>query len=175
MSTRVFDLSNLPGVGQFVRRYAQTGLRGDIAAIGITAVACFAAVVWPTIAYLLLLTAVAANICRLGALRALVISLAVIALLFAFVIPTSDKTLLAQVFKDVPHVVFFFLIVGLVSAATEVLRRPRAAADNHVLEVNSLNGNLALLREQVRDLADDLTTAKEELEDAMVEAERTRA
>ena len=59
MTTRVFDPSNLTGVGQHVRRYAQTGLPGDIAAIGITALACYAAVVWPTIAYLLLLTAVA--------------------------------------------------------------------------------------------------------------------
>src|SRR5438552_3076087 len=175
MSTRVFDLSNLPGVGQFVRRYAQTGLRGDIAAIGVTAVACYAAVAWPTIAYLLLLTAVAANIWRLGALRALVISLGVIALLFAFFIPTSDKTLLARVFKDVPHVVFFFIIVGLVSAATEVLRRARAVAENHVREVNSLNASLAQQMEEVRALSDNLSTANEALEDALVDAERTAA
>src|SRR6266567_4427668 len=133
MSTRVFDLSNLPGIGQYARRYARTGLRGDIGAIAITALACYAAVAWPTIAYLLLLTAVATNIWRLGALRALVISFGVIALVFAFFIPTtSDKTLFARVFKDVPHAVFFFVIVGLVSAATEVLRRARAVADNHV-------------------------------------------
>ena len=70
MTTRAFDLSNLAGVGQYVRRYAQTDLRADIAAIAITALACYAAVVWPTIAYLLLLTAVATNIWQLGALRA---------------------------------------------------------------------------------------------------------
>src|SRR5204863_9033470 len=118
MTTRAFDPGNLTAVGQYVRRYAQTGLRADIAAIGITALACYAAVAWPTIAYMLLLTAVAANIWRLGALRALVISLGVIALLFAIFIPTSDKTVFARVFKDVPHVVFFFLIVGLVTAST---------------------------------------------------------
>jgi len=153
MSTRVFDLNNLPGVGQYVRRYAQTGLRGDIAAIGITGLACYAAVAWPTIAYLLLLTAVATNIWRLGALRALVISLGVIALLFAFFIPTSDKTLIARVFKDVPHLMFFFVIVGLVSAATEVLRRARAEAEIHVLELNNLNANLAHQMEEVRALS----------------------
>src|SRR5258706_1352259 len=113
MTTRVFDLSNLPGVGQYVRRYAQAGLRADIAAIAITALACYAAAAWPTIAYLLLLTAVATNIWRLGALRALVISLGVIALLFAFFIPTSYETVLARVFTDVPDVALFFLIVGL--------------------------------------------------------------
>ena len=43
MSTRDFDLRNLPGVGQYARRYAQTGVRADIAAIGITALACYAA------------------------------------------------------------------------------------------------------------------------------------
>src|SRR2546430_7944408 len=175
MSTRAFDLSNLPSVGQFVRRYAQTGLRADIAAIGVTAVACYAAVAWPTIAYLLLLTAVAANIWRLGALRALVISLGVIALLFAFFIPASDKTLLARVFKDVPHVVFFFIIVGLVSAATEVLRRARAVAENHVRELNSLNASLAQQMEEVRALSENLSTANEALEDALVDAERTAA
>jgi signal transduction histidine kinase len=175
MSTRVFDLNNLPGVGQYVRRYARTALRADIAAIGITAVACYAAVAWPTIAYLLLLTAVAANIWQLGALRALVISLGVIALLFAFFIPTSDKTVVARVFKDVPHVVFFFLIVGLVSAATEVLRRARAEAENHVVELNSLNANLAHQMEEVRALSDNLSSANEALEDALVDAERTAA
>src|SRR2546430_13464367 len=102
MSTRAFDLSNLPSVGQFVRRYAQTGLRADIAAIAITALACYAAVAWPTIAYLLLLTAVATNIWRLGALRALGISLGAIALLFAFFIPPTAKTIFKPVFKDVP-------------------------------------------------------------------------
>src|SRR5438477_10981219 len=102
MSTRAFDLRNLPGVGQYVRRYAQTGLPGDIAAIGITALACYAAVAWPTIAYLLMLTADATNIWRPGALRALVISLGVIALLHAFFIPTSDQTVLARVFKAAP-------------------------------------------------------------------------
>jgi signal transduction histidine kinase len=175
MTTRVFDLSNLPGVGQYVRRYAQTGFRGDIIAIGITALACYAAVVWPTIAYLLLLTAVATNIWRLGAFRALVISLGVIALLFTFFIPASDKTLYARVFKDVPHVVFFFLIVGLVSAATEVLRRARAEADKHVLELNTLNANLAQQMEEVRALSDNLSTANESLEDALADAERTAA
>lgn len=175
MTTRVFDLSNLPGVGQYMRRYAQTGLRGDIIAVGITALACYAAVVWPTIAYLLLLTAVATNIWRLGALRALVISLGVIALLFAFFIPASDKTLYARLVKDVPHVVFFFLIVGLVSAATEVLRRARAQADKHVLELNRLNANLAHQMEEVRALSDNLSTANESLEDALVDAERTAA
>jgi signal transduction histidine kinase len=175
MTTRVFDLSNLPGVGQYVRHYAQTGFRGDIIAIGITALACYAAVVWPTIAYLLLLTAVATNIWRLGAFRALVISLGVIALLFTFFIPASDKTLYARVFKDVPHVVFFFLIVGLVSAATEVLRRARAEADKHVLELNTLNANLAQQMEEVRALSDNLSTANESLEDALADAERTAA
>src|SRR5437588_10966866 len=102
MTTRVFDLSNLPGVGQYARRYAQTGLRGDIAAIAITALACYAAVVWPSIAYLLLLTAVATNIWRLGALRAPGISLGVIALWFAFFIPTWDKTPFARRFNDLP-------------------------------------------------------------------------
>src|SRR5438132_13414209 len=173
MSTRAFDLSNLPGIGQYVRRYARTGLRADIAAIAITALACYAAVAWPTIAYLLLLTAVATNIWRLGALRALVISLGIIALLFAFFIPTSDKTLFARVFKDVPHVVFFFLIVGLVSAATEVLRRARAEAEIHVLELHSLNANLAQQMEEVRALSENLSSANAVLEDAPVEAERT--
>src|SRR5712691_1981859 len=168
MATRVFDLSNLPGVGQYLRRYAQTGFRADIAAIAITALACYAAVAWPTIAYLLLLTAVATNIWRLGALRALVISLGVIALLFTFFIPASDKTLYARVFKDVPHVVFFFLIVGLVSTATEVLRRARAEADKHVLELNSLNASLAQQMEEVRALSENLGTANEALEDALV-------
>ena len=175
MSTRAFDLRNLPGVGQYLRRYAQTDLRADIAAIAITALACYAAVAWPTIAYLLLLTAVATNIWQLGALRALVISLGVIALLFAFFIPTSDKTLFARVFKDVPHVVFFFLIVGLVSAATEVLRRARAVAENHVRELNSLNASLAQQMEEVRALSENLGTANEALEDALVDAERTAA
>jgi signal transduction histidine kinase len=175
MSTRAFDLSSLPGLGQYARRYAQTGLRRDIGAIAITALACAAAVAWPTIAYLLLLTAIATNIWRLGALRALVISLGVIALLFAIFIPTSDKRVFARVFKDVPHVVFFFVIVGLVSAATEVLRRARAAAENHVLELNSLNANLAHQMEEVRALSDNLSSANEALEDALVDAERTAA
>src|SRR4051812_10911993 len=154
MSTRVFDFTNLPGVGQYARRYARSSLRADIAAIAITALACYAAVAWPTIAYLLLLTAVATNIWRLGALRALVISLGVIALLFGFFIPMSDKTRFARVFKDVPHLVFFFIIVGLVSAATEVLRRARAQAENHVRELNSLNAHLAQQMEEVRALSD---------------------
>src|SRR6266513_1584691 len=175
MSTRAFDLSNLPGVGQYVRRYTQTGLRADVAAIGVTALACYAAVAWPTIAYLLLLTAVAFNIWQLGALRALVISLGVSALLFAIFIPTSDKTLFARVFKDVPHVVLFFLIVGLVSAATEVLRRARAVAENHVRELNSLNASLAQQMEEVRALSENLSSANEALEDALVDAERTAA
>ena len=175
MSTRVFDISNLPGVGEYVRRYAQTRLGGDIVAIGITALACYAAVAWPTIAYLLLLTAVAFNIWRLGALRALVISVAVTALLFTFFIPTSDKTLFARVFKDVPHVVFFFVIVGLVSAATEVLRRARAVAENHVRELNALNANLAHQMEEVRALSESLSNSNEALEDALVDAERTAA
>jgi signal transduction histidine kinase len=174
MSTRVFDFTNLPGVGQYARRYARSGLRADIAAIAITALACYAAVAWPTIAYLLLLTAVATNIWRLGALRALVISITVIALFFSFMIPTSG-TLFARVVKDVPHLVFFFIIVGLVSAATEVLRRARAQAENHVRELNSLNAHLAQQMEEVRALSDNLSSANEALEDALVDAERTAA
>ncbi|MFL5481965.1 MAG: ATP-binding protein [Gemmatimonadaceae bacterium] len=176
LNTRFYqDISNLPGVGQYLRRNADTGLRGDIVAIGITALACYAAVAWPTIAYLLLLTAVATNIWRLGALRALAISLGVIALLFAFLIPTSDKSVFVRVFKDVPHVVFFSIVVALVSAATEMLRRARAVAETHVLKLNRLNADLAQQMEEVRALSENLTSANEALEDALKDAERTVA
>jgi len=175
MSTRAFDLRKLPSIGQSVRRYAHTGLRADVAAAGITVLACYAAILWPTIAYMLLLTAVAANIWQLGAMRGLLLTLSIITILFAFIIPTADKSLIVRVFKDIPHVVLFIAIVALVGAATEMLRRARAQAESHVTELNRVNADLEHQMEEVRALSDNLSEANDSLEDALAEAERTAA
>jgi len=175
MSTRAFSLQRLPGVGQALRRYVQSGLRGDAIAVLITAIACYAAIAWPTIAYLLLLTAVATNIWRLGPARALPLSIGVMAVLFALFVPATDKTIVARVFKDTPHAVFFVLIVALVSGATETLRRARAQAEKHVVELNRVNTDLEHQMEEVRSLSESLSQSNEALEDALMDAERTAA
>jgi signal transduction histidine kinase len=175
MSTRAFGLHNLPSFGQSVRRYAHTGLRADVAAVGITVLACYAAVLWPTIAYMLLLAAVATNIWQLGPMRGLLLTLSIITVLFAFIIPTADKSLLVRVFKDIPHAVLFIVIVALVGAATETLRRARAQAESHVTELNRVNADLEHQMEEVRALSDNLSEANDSLEDALAGAERTAA
>jgi len=175
MSTRAFDTDRLSiGARQFVHQYVRTGLRTDAAAIAITLAGLYGAILWPESAYLLLLTAVATNIWYLGRSRALVLSIAVILVAGAFIAPT-DRALLARVFKDLPHVVLFIAIVGLVGAATEALRRARVDAERNVAELNRVNADLGQHMEEVQSISDQLSESKEALEDALVEAERTAA
>ena len=174
MSTRAFSPDWLSiGARQSVRRYIGTGLRSDAAAIAIMLAGLYAAALWPSNAYLLLLTALTTNIWYFGRSRALMVSIAVIAAVVAFIAPTEDRTLLIRVFKDVPHVVLFIAVVALVGSATEVLRRARADAERHVAELNKANADLEQHMEEVQSLSDQLTESNEALEDALVEAERT--
>jgi len=176
MSTRAFGLDSLSiGARQYVRRYLATSLRFDAAAIAIMLAGLIGAVLWPANAYLLLLTAVATNIWYFGRTRALVLSLGVILVAVAFIAPSADRSILVGVFKDWPHVALFIAVVALVGAATEVLRRARAEAERHVVELNRVNADLAHHMEEVQSISDQLSESNEALEDALVEAERTAA
>ena len=152
-----------------------TGLRFDAAAIAIMLAGLYGAFLWPDNAYLLLLTAVATNIWYFGRSRALVLSIGVILIVVAFIAPSEDKSVLVRVFKDLPHVALFIAVVTLVAAATETLRRARAAAERNVVELNRVNADLAHHMEEVQSISDQLSESNEALEDALVEAERTAA
>ena len=174
MTTRAFSPDWLSiGARQSVHRYVGTGLRSDAAAIAIMLAGLYAASLWPSNAYLLLLTALTTNIWYFGRSRALILSIGAIAAVVAFIAPTEDRTLLVRVFKDVPHVVLFIAVVALVGSATEVLRRARADAERHVDELNRANAELEQHMEEVQSLSDQLSESNEALEDALVEAERT--
>ena len=174
MSTRAFDPVRLSiGARQSVRRYVDTSLRSDAAAVAITLAGLYGAFLWPDSAYLLLLTAVATNIWYLGRSRALLLSIGVILLAVAFVAPSEDRSLLVRVFKDLPHMALFVVVVVLVARATEVLRRAQADAERHVVELNKANADLEQHMEEVQSLSDQLSESNEALEDALVEAERT--
>jgi len=176
MSTRAFGLDSLSiGARQYVRRYLATSLRPDVAAIAIMLAGLFGAILWPENAYLLLLTAVATNIWYFGRARALVLSVGVILIAVAFIAPSADRSILVGVFKDWPHVALFVAVVALVGAATEVLRRARAEAERHVVELNRVNADLEKHMEEVQSISDQLSESNEALEDALVEAERTAA
>jgi signal transduction histidine kinase len=176
MSTRAFSPERLSiDARQFVRRYVDTSLRHDAAAIAVMLAGLYGAFVWPENAYLLLLTAVATNIWYFGRGRALVLSIGVILVVVAFIAPSEDKSVLVRVFKDWPHVALFIAVVALVAAATETLRRARAEAERHVAELNRVNGDLEHHMEEVQSISDKLSESNEALEDALVEAERTAA
>jgi signal transduction histidine kinase len=176
MSTRAFSPERLSiGARQYVRRYVNTSLRIDAAATAIMLAGLYGAVLWPENAYLLLLTAVATNIWYFGRSRALVISIGVILIAVAFIAPSEDRSLLLRVFKDLPHVALFIGVVALVAAATETLRRARADAERHVVELNRVNADLERHMEEVQSISDQLSESNEALEDALVEAERTAA
>ena len=176
MSTEVFSLDRLSvGARQSVRRYVVTSLRSDAVAIAIMLGGLYAAVLFPTSAYLLLLTAVATNIWYLGRSRALVLSIGVIAIAIAFVAPGQDRTILVSVFKDLPHVVLFVAVVALVGAATEQLRRAQADAERHVAELNRVNVDLERNIEEVRSMSDQLSETNAALEVALAESQRTAA
>jgi signal transduction histidine kinase/Skp family chaperone for outer membrane proteins len=176
MSTRAFGPDSLSiGARQYVRRYLATSLRFDAAAIGVMLAGLIGAVLWPANAYLLLLTAVATNIWYFGRARALVLSIGVILIAVAFIAPSADRSILAGVFKDWPHVALFIAVVVLVGVATEVLRRARAEAERHVAELNRVNADLEKHMEEVQSISDQLSESNEALEDALVEAERTAA
>src|SRR3984893_9815874 len=118
MTTRAFSPERLSiDARQFVRRYVDTSLRPDAAAIAVMLAGLYGAFVWPENAYLLLLTAVATNIWYFGRSRALVLSIGVILVVVAFVAPSEDKSVLVRVFKDLPHVALFTAVVALVAAA----------------------------------------------------------
>jgi len=176
MSTRAFSPERLSiDARQFVRRYVDTSLRPDGAAIAIMLAGLYGAFLWPENAYLLLLTAVATNIWYFGRSRALVLSIGVIVVVVAFIAPSEDRSLLLRVFKDFPHVALFIAVVALVAAATETLRRARAEAERNVAELNRVNVALERHMEEVQSISDQLGESNEALEDALVEAERTAA
>ena len=176
MSTRAFSPDRLSiDARQSVRRYMATGLRSDAAAIAIMLAGLYGAVRWPENAYLLLLTAVATNVWYFGRSRALALSIGAILVVVAFIAPTEDRSLLVGVFKDLPHVVLFIVVVALVGRATEVLRRARADAERHASELDRANADLERHIEEVQSISDELGESNEALEDALVEAERTAA
>ena len=176
MSTRAFSPERLSiGARQSVRRYVDISLRFDAAAIAIMLAGLYGAFLWPDNAYLLLLTAVATNIWYFGRGRALVLSIGVILVVVAFIAPSEDKSVLVRVFKDWPHVALFIAVVALVAAATETLRRARAEAERHVVELNRVNADLEHRIEEVQSISDKLSESNEALEDALVESERTAA
>src|SRR3982074_3289063 len=92
MSTRAFS-PDRPSIGarQYVRRYVDTGLRHDAAAIAVMLAGICGAVLWPANAYLLLLTAVATNIWYFGRSRALVLSIGVILVAVALIAPSAGR------------------------------------------------------------------------------------
>ena len=176
MSTEVFSLDRLSiGARQSVRRYLVTGLRSDAAAIAIMSAGLYGAALWPSNAYLLLLTAVATNIWFLGRTRALLLSVGVILAAAAILAPGKDKTVLVNVFKDLPHVALFVVVVTLVGVANEQLRRARLVAERQATELQKANGDLERHMEEVQSMSDQLGETNDALENALVEAERTAA
>ena len=135
----------------------------------------YGAALFPSSAYLVLLTAVATNIWYLGRTRALVISIATLLVAVAFLAPGEDKSVLVSVFKDPIHVVLFIVVVTLVGAATEQLRRARADAERNAAELRRANADLEHHMEEVQSISDQLSESNDALEDALVEAERTAA
>jgi signal transduction histidine kinase len=176
MATHAFDPHGLAGNAlQSARRYVNSDLRRDGAAIATTLVAWSASVQWPSISYLLLVTAFAINIWYLGRSRALALTLGVLVVVAAFLAPSVGRVLLVRVFKDVPHFALFVIVLALVGSATEALKRARAAAEEHVAALNKANADLAHQMEEVRSLSEDLSQSNDALEDALIEAERTAA
>jgi signal transduction histidine kinase len=151
-----------------------SSLAHGAAVVVLTASACYAALRWPSTAYLVLLTAVAGSIWLVGRLRAVLLT--VTSMIVAAVIArmTAGPPLL-PVIKDAAHVVLFIAVVVLIGAAVETLRRARALAENHSIELASLNERLEQEMEEVRALSDHLGEANESLTVALDNAQQTAA
>jgi signal transduction histidine kinase len=153
-------------------RYARQSLRADATAAGVALLACLAAARWPANAYLLLLTAAVANVWFIDRRRALPVTLGTLALV-AVIGSGMGESKLAQVAKDVPHVVLFVTVVVLVDASTDGLRRARAAAERHVAELDRLNARLEQEKEEVQALSDQLSETNDALTAALRASEES--
>src|SRR5712671_2285061 len=111
------------------------------AVVVLTASACYAALHWPSIAYLVLLTAVAGSVWLVGPLRAVLLTVTSMLIAALSARMTAGPPLL-PVIKDPAHVVLFIAVVVLIGAAVETLRRARVLAEEHSAKLASLNNRL---------------------------------
>lgn len=153
-------------------RTAGSRWAGHASVVVVTLVACYGAAARPSVAYMLLLTAVAANMWFLGRVRALPITLGTIGLV-ALVAPPSAAPQLRLMVKDPPHMVLFVAIVVLIGAATNTLLRARQGAEQHAAALRRLNQELEGEMEEVRTLSEQLHESNQALTDALAAAERT--
>jgi signal transduction histidine kinase len=142
------------------------------AVVVLTASACYAALRWPSTAYLVLLTAVAGSVWLVGRLRAVLLT--VVSMIVAAVIArmTAGPPLL-PVIKDPAHAVLFIAVVILIGAAVETLRRARMVAEEHSAELASLNNRLEQEMEEVQALSEHLRDTNESLTVALDNAQQT--
>ena len=156
------------------RGYARERLRKDAAAVLIAVLAWCCALAAPSLGYLLLLTAVTANLWYLGRLRALPITIGTL-LLAGAIAPHHDADALWRVARDLPHAVLFVAITGFMGAATEASRRSRRSADQSVDDLLGLNKGLEDQMEEVQCLSEEVRETNDALAAALAASERTAA
>ena len=162
MSHQMLSLEKLPIASrQSVREYFGSGLRPDIAALAITALAFYAAAALPGGGWFV--AAFAINVWFLGRIRALVLTLGAAFLLFSIAPPSGASSFPVSILHDPPHVLVYIAVVVLVGAATGVARSSRKEAERHAFETRRLNADLEFQVEEVRSLSENLTEANEAL------------
>jgi signal transduction histidine kinase len=157
-----------------LREYAHRGLAADARTVAVALLGCYLAFRSPSHAYLLLLTAVTANLWLLGRLRALPLTLGTMVLV-AIASPAAGVAAIGPVVKDLPHVALFAAVVGLMGVTVERLHRARAQSERHGDELARLNAELTVQMEEVQTLSEHLRGTNDALSDALTAAERPAA
>jgi signal transduction histidine kinase len=142
------------------------------AAVAVTASACYAALQWPSTAYLVLLTAVAGSFWLVGPLRA-VLTVTLITIAAALSARMVAGSPLLPVIKDPVHGVLFIAVIVLGGAAAETLRRAQLLAENQSAELAILNDRLEQEMEEAQALPEHLREANESLTVALDNARQT--
>jgi signal transduction histidine kinase len=140
----------------------------------ITALASYAALRWPANSYLLMLIAVAGGVWLAGPLRGVLLAAGTM-IVAASIIRLTTADPLLPVIKDPAHIVLFIVVVVLIGAAVETLRRARLLAEQHSAELVSLNKRLTQEMEEVQTLSEHLREVNDSLAVALDNAEHTAA
>jgi hypothetical protein len=123
------------GARTLLRGYAASSLRGDATVVATTVFASYAALEWPALTYLLLLGALVANMWYIGGSGCFHHARTVGAIVLLS--PPSAAPQVRDAINGLPHVVLFVVVVLLVGAATEALRRAAGEAERHAAELRA--------------------------------------
>jgi signal transduction histidine kinase len=156
------------------RSFTFTNHAADASTVAIAVIAWYCALRWPANGYLVLLTALSANLWLRGRVRAVPLSIGAMTLA-ALATSAVDLARLVPVLKDPWHVVLFLATVGLMAATTSRLCAAQGNAERLALSLARLNVDLGEQVEEVQTLSEHLQVTNDALAGALLDAERVGA